>query len=274
MSHVFFHESRILILLFVLAAGLMLTACMPGSETTTAPTETPGPPLPAVTSSAPTETPGPPPPTDTAFEPTTISTFTASPPAATVTLVPSTYEQCSSLRSVEGSTSITVSFENRSGRAVNIYWIDYQGAEQFYFDLQPGQAKPQDTYVTHAWCARDKTSNAPLLAVVATQDGQVATVVGQAVQRLDCTSGWTRLQADSYAKVSEAQPSPNRVREAPDTGAKIIERIDPGAIVRVVEGPVCEDGLVFWKVESALIPGGVGWTAEGDGKEYYLEPMP
>ena len=257
MSHLFFHGSPNLILLFVLAAGLTLPACMPGSETTTAPTETPGPPL----------------PTETAFEPTNISTFTASPPAATGTLVPSTYEQCSSLRSVEGSTSITVSFENRSGSAVNVYWIDYQGAEQFYFDLQPGQAKPQDTYVTHVWCARDKTSNTPLLAVVATQDGQVATVVGQALERPDCTSGWTRLQAGSYAKVSEAQPSPNRVREEPDTSAKIIERINPGAIVRVVEGPVCEDGLVFWKVESALIAGGVGWTAEGDGKEYYLEPM-
>ncbi len=37
-------------------------------------------------------------------------------------------------------------------------------------------------------------------------------------------------------------------------------------------GPVCADGLVFWKVENPDIPGGVGWTAEGDGVEYYLEP--
>jgi len=32
------------------------------------------------------------------------------------------------------------------------------------------------------------------------------------------------------------------------------------------------DELIFWKVESKSIPGGVGWTAEGDGKDYYLNP--
>jgi hypothetical protein len=89
----------------------------------------------------------------------------------------------------------------------------------------------------------------------------------------DCTSGWTSLRADSYAKVSQDNSSPNRVREAPDTGAKIIHQIYPGGIVRVLEGPVCTNGLVFWKVENALIPGGVGWTAEGDGNEHYLEPI-
>jgi hypothetical protein len=39
----------------------------------------------------------------------------------------------------------------------------------------------------------------------------------------------------------------------------------------VVEGPVCADELVFWRVENSTIPGGTGWTAEGDGKEYWLE---
>jgi hypothetical protein len=40
----------------------------------------------------------------------------------------------------------------------------------------------------------------------------------------------------------------------------------------VLEGPICADGLIFWKVENELIPGGAGWTAEGNGKEYWLEP--
>lgn len=42
--------------------------------------------------------------------------------------------------------------------------------------------------------------------------------------------------------------------------------------IEILEGPICADGLVFWKIESESIPGGIGWTAEGDGKEYYLEP--
>jgi hypothetical protein len=96
---------------------------------------------------------------------------------------------------------------------------------------------------------------------------------GSVAEFRDCTSGWTRLEIGSYAKVSQENPSPNRIREAPDSGATIIHQIYPGGIVRVVEGPVCKNGLVFWKVENALIPGGAGWTAEGNGKEYYLEPV-
>jgi hypothetical protein len=105
--------------------------------------------------------------------------------------------------------------------------------------------------------------------VVATQDEQIAMLPGE----MDCTSGWTRLQADGYAKVSEAEPAPNRVRKGPDPSAEIIYRIDPGSTLRVVDGPICTNGLIFWKVESDLIPGGVGWTAEGDGTDYFLEPI-
>ena len=38
----------------------------------------------------------------------------------------------------------------------------------------------------------------------------------------------------------------------------------------ILEGPVCADGFVFWRVENDSIPGGSGWTAEGDGTEYWL----
>lgn len=94
------------------------------------------------------------------------------------------------------------------------------------------------------------------------------------VQHPDCSSGRTRLKADSFAEVSQESPLPNRVREAPDSGAEIIYQIYPGTIVRVLEGPVCANGLVFWKVEHESIPGGAGWTAEGDGSDYYLNPYP
>jgi hypothetical protein len=98
--------------------------------------------------------------------------------------------------------------------------------------------------------------------------------LGLVAEHPDCTSGWTRLRVDSYAKVAEVDPSPNRVRDAPHTSAKMISQIYPGGIVRVLEGPVCANGFVFWKVESQSIPGGgIGWTAEGDGQKYYLEPI-
>jgi hypothetical protein len=526
--------------------------------------------------------------TATSPAPTSAATFTPLPPTATPGTVASSSKTCSSARSVAGSTLTSITFINRSSRAVNVYWIDYEGSEKFWFELQPDEALKQETYVTHPWCARDKTTGAPLLAVVATEEEQVATVpavattedeqmamglgeiewqqttalpiassapfdslraqplifhngrvymfggrsasderltnvyfsaiqpegalaewqettplpgkyydhvavklgdyvylltgadnvddvyfapfnadgslgdwketallspsrqtfaagsygnfiyatggnsggtkkfvqftsanadgslnpwenttplpeavqehmmiaydgylyviggrnekdawqttiyfsaihpdgtladwktttplpprallgsavfesagylyllsdgsayythileshklsewqpiaslpavrsgvrvgahngyayaiggsdytghqstvyhswLGTVVEPLDCTSGWTRLKAGSYAKVSEENPSPNRVREAPDSDAKIIYQIYPGSILQVVEGPICADGLVFWNVENSLIPGGAGWTAEGDGKEYFLEPI-
>jgi len=249
-----FRGCRNPLLLFVMAAGLIVSACLPGPAAVTA---SPSAQTPELTLSP-----------ATLSVPTAVSTVTALPTAAPITLVPSSSADCSSLRSVEGSTLISVTFVNRSEDAVNVNWITYQGSEEYYFTLQPGQSQRQETYVTHAWCARDKWINAALLAVVATQDEQVVTVPGE----IDCTSGRTRLKAGGYAKVSQDQPTPNRIRKGPDMGAEIIYRIDPGEILGVVEGPICTNGLIFWKVESTLIPGGVGWTAEGDGKEYYLEP--
>ena len=250
-----FRGSQNKLLLFVMAAGLILSACSPGPATVTASPPTPTPALTVSTATSPL--------------PTIVSTVTALPTVAPLTLVPSSSADCLSLRSGGGSKLITVSFVNRRAEAVDVFWINYQGSEKFYFTLQPGQSLRQQTYMTHAWCVRDRAHDAALLAVVAAQDEQVATLPGES----DCTSGWTRLRADGYAKVSEDEPSPNRIRKGPDTGTEIIYRIDPGGILRLVEGPICTDGLIFWKVENALIPGGVGWTAEGDGTEYYLEPI-
>ncbi|HEX5840584.1 MAG TPA: LecA/PA-IL family lectin [Anaerolineales bacterium] len=89
-----------------------------------------------------------------------------------------------------------------------------------------------------------------------------------------CGAGWSRLSTGTYAVVTDEQAEPNRVRAEPDTSAELLTQIYPGSIVRVLEGPICANGFVFWKVESKLISGGMGWTAEGDGSAYYLEPYP
>jgi len=89
----------------------------------------------------------------------------------------------------------------------------------------------------------------------------------------DCTSGWTRLVVGGQGRVlgSPGDP-PNRVRSEPVKAENTIAQLQPGTIFQVVAGPVCADGLVFWQVASDSIPGNTGWTAEGDGTEYWLEP--
>jgi Tol biopolymer transport system component len=91
-------------------------------------------------------------------------------------------------------------------------------------------------------------------------------------QHSDCTSGWSRLKVGDQTRVSQETNTPNRVREGPSTADAIIGVLDPGTVMKVIEGPVCADGLIFWKVEHKSIPGSTGWTAEGDGTEYWLEP--
>lgn len=84
-----------------------------------------------------------------------------------------------------------------------------------------------------------------------------------------CTT-WTQLKVEGFARMIDVVP--NRVRSVPQKGDNLIGKLNPGDVVKVLEGPVCADGLVFWRVESDSIPGGSGWTAEGDGQEYWLEP--
>jgi Tol biopolymer transport system component len=107
-------------------------------------------------------------------------------------------------------------------------------------------------------------------------------IVYPIVQLPDCTSGWSRLVAGEQARLIGALTDPpNRVRAGGSKSDEQTGVLYPGTIVDVLEGPVCADGLVFWKIRgtiypanlnSTVVPPDIGWTAEGDGAEYYLEP--
>jgi len=85
----------------------------------------------------------------------------------------------------------------------------------------------------------------------------------------DCTNGWTRLSVGSFLRVIG---DPNRVRSEPKKADNVIGMIHVGVSYKIVGGPVCADGLVFYKIQDVSLPEGIGWTAEGDLSEYYLEP--
>jgi dipeptidyl aminopeptidase/acylaminoacyl peptidase len=88
-----------------------------------------------------------------------------------------------------------------------------------------------------------------------------------------CAAGWSQLYQGIYAVVAgETDDPPNRVRNSPTTDTEVVAQLYPATIIKVTGGPVCADGLVFWQVEHESIPGGVGWTAEGEGigASYFL----
>ena len=80
------------------------------------------------------------------------------------------------------------------------------------------------------------------------------------VSHPDCSAGWSRLKVGDQAKVLQETDTPNRVRTSPGTSEEITALLHPGTVMKVIEGPVCVDGLIFWKVENKSIPGRTGWS--------------
>lgn len=79
-----------------------------------------------------------------------------------------------------------------------------------------------------------------------------------------------RLTAGTWARV--VHDTANNLRAEPTTSSDRIGSIPGGDIFRVLDGPRCADGYVWWQVSYA---GQTGWTAEGNAgtAEYWLESL-
>jgi hypothetical protein len=61
------------------------------------------------------------------------------------------------------------------------------------------------------------------------------------------------------------------MRSAPGTvTSTVLGTIPGGTVFSVLEGPVCASGYYWWRVDAN---GFVGWTAEGEDGDYWLDPM-
>jgi dipeptidyl aminopeptidase/acylaminoacyl peptidase len=79
----------------------------------------------------------------------------------------------------------------------------------------------------------------------------------------------TRLVIGEVARVTYGGTA-NRLRTGAGTNNSQINSIPPGGNFVVLDGPECEDGYAWWQVD---YDGQVGWTAEADDTEYWLERM-
>lgn len=89
--------------------------------------------------------------------------------------------------------------------------------------------------------------------------------------RQDCTDGWTQLAIGNLVQLIGNVP--NRVRSAPQKGENVVGQFVADETFILLDGPVCSEGLVWWEIADPRLPGGSGWTAEGDLKEFWLEPV-
>jgi hypothetical protein len=77
----------------------------------------------------------------------------------------------------------------------------------------------------------------------------------------------SRLEIGGVARVTPG--APNRVRAQASTSSAILGNMPAGTAFIVLAGPVCADGYAWWQVN---FNGIIGWTAEGSGAVYFLEP--
>ncbi len=57
--------------------------------------------------------------------------------------------------SQSSGTMATLVLDNRTQRALRIYWVDYNCQEQYYGDVAAGQSFTVTTHATHPWRLRD-----------------------------------------------------------------------------------------------------------------------
>lgn len=81
----------------------------------------------------------------------------------------------------------------------------------------------------------------------------------------------THLRVGLFAYVNPDPPLPNNVRSDAGQNYDLIGDIPPGQAMKILDGPKCADGWVWWKIQT-LENELEGWTAEGDQESYWLIP--
>ncbi|MBW4621327.1 MAG: DUF3110 domain-containing protein [Cyanosarcina radialis HA8281-LM2] len=69
------------------------------------------------------------------------------------------------LRSPSSEISTNIQLINRKKFRVKVYWIDFQGKRQHYFDLEPNETRDQQTFVSHPWIVTEAGDNQPCIKI-------------------------------------------------------------------------------------------------------------
>lgn len=82
-----------------------------------------------------------------------------------------------------------------------------------------------------------------------------------------CNGLVSRLGIGSQGRVLPGLP--NNLRAFPSTGSTWVGTIPAGGVFTVLTGPQCSEGILWWEVN---YNGLFGWTGEGQGATYWVEP--
>lgn len=82
-----------------------------------------------------------------------------------------------------------------------------------------------------------------------------------------------RMKVGMKGRVSYTDGTPLRLRREPfyDLDKNYKRDLREGTRFTVIDGPVCEDGYVWWEIQTS--DDHIGWSAEGDSEDYFMEPF-
>jgi hypothetical protein len=78
----------------------------------------------------------------------------------------------------------------------------------------------------------------------------------------------SRLRVGRMAQVTPG--TPNNLRNGPGLNFQKIGEIPGNGVILVRSGPQCADNMAWWEVD---YQGKIGWTSEGTGNSYWIQPM-
>ena len=84
--------------------------------------------------------------------------------------------------------------------------------------------------------------------------------------RRGCSAPVSRLAVGNTARAANTG-TPLRLRDAPN--GTWLQDLPNGTVVQIVGGPQCTGDYTWWHIR--LTDGTLGWSAEGDTTEYFLE---
>jgi hypothetical protein len=124
-----------------------------------------------------------------------------------------------------------------------------------------------DAYVAGYACGGKWQFNPPPDEATATPSGSAPTATAVICPK----SPAPRLVVGGQGRVTPG--TPDNLRQAPNTGAPILAQIPAGGEFTVLKGPVCDSsGLAWWLVQLKDSEQ-TGWIAEGQGQNYFVEPI-
>ncbi len=121
-------------------------------------------------------------------------------------------------------------------------------------------------------------SSEPARITSPTKEASTSVLPREQAEKSPCANSPKRLSVGGQAKVcTYSSKEPVRIRSGPGVWYSYEHELKPGAVVRVLDGPVCDEDSRwwYWKIETQT-KHYVGWMAEGgdDKDPYFLCPYP